>query len=104
MVRLEERVDGELPVDRALGLVTRERDVVTEVERGELALGALQVPIDVDRLAAARADEDHAVPLPHGQAGERELVARETRESLGARLADEAAVLVVGPAVIRADE
>src|SRR5581483_3155086 len=103
VVGLEERVDRELPVHRALGLVAREADVVLEAERGELALRAAEMRVDVDRLVAGP-DEDQAVLLGDGEAFEGQILLRETGESLGARLADEASVVGIRPAVIRARE
>jgi hypothetical protein len=105
VVRLEKGVDAELPVHLEAGRHLGEEPVVLEVELAQLRAQPGQFGLGVDGGPARRADEQQAEALGHGQGDEPRGFPVELVEGiLGQGLADEAAMDVVAPGVVRAGE
>ena len=109
VIALEERVDGELPVDARRDAVDRIERIGLRLQRGEIGNERSEHRIDVDlgRLPLPqrrRAHEDHAVLLAGRQPHQPVRADIEAGEARLVGDAEQPALRVVGPGVIGADE
>ena len=105
VVRLEERVDEELPVRLPLGLPHVEAAIFSEGERIELIGHVTELIVRYNGFVARRAQEHEAVRFGHGPGQQRVTAVVERLESTGGvRSRGHRAVEVVYPAVESAME